>query len=186
MKETYKVKRPDRIVWGDPCYMEQYSGSRLKSLIVNVRPPKDFDARVVLETGPTEEYPDAMVNTMTIFLAPRQTMEIYLKGMRYASQEHKEKEIRVDTAKYYLRVDEQADTIYTGGDGCWGIYQELFRRSDRKKILDAAVILIGMPEDETMDSMREYLKYFFEDVEQIENMEEEITKEESESPKQHM
>ena len=44
MKETYKVKRPDRIIWGDPLYMKEYSGERLKSLIVDIQSPNHYDA----------------------------------------------------------------------------------------------------------------------------------------------
>ena len=190
MKETYKVKRPDRIVWGDPWYMEEFSGERLKELIVDFRSPKHFDARVVLEEQPMEEYPDMMLNTMTIYLAPKQTIETYMKGMMYESQEHTVKDIGVDTAKYYIKVDGQDDTIRTGGDGYWGDYQEMFRMvAGKQKILDAAIITIAMSEYESMNSMRDYLNYFFKDVEQTENVvesEETAEEEQSEEPQQNM
>ena len=188
MKETYKVKRPDKITWGDPWYMKEFSGERLKSLIVDFEPPKYCDARVVLEEQPMEDFPDVMSNTMTIYLAPKQTIETYMKDMMYESQQHMEKAIGVDTAQYYLRVEGQDDTIRTGGDGYWGSYQEMFRMVGDKKMLDAVVVTIAMSEYETMDSMRDYLNYFFKDVEQIENVvePEETAEEQSEEPQQNM
>lgn len=189
MKETYKVKRPDRVIWGDPWYMEEYSGERLKELIVDFRSPKHFDARVVLEEQPMDEFPDMMLYTMSIYLAPKQTIETYMKGLMYESQKHTVKDIGVDTAKYYIKVDGQDDTIRTGGDGYWGDYQEMFRMvAGKQKILDAAIITIAMSEYETMDSMRDYLKYFFQDVEQVENVEIEETaaEEQNKEPQQNM
>ncbi len=32
MKETYKVKTPKKIIFGDPWYFEQYSGEELQRL----------------------------------------------------------------------------------------------------------------------------------------------------------
>ena len=188
MKETYRVARPDRIVWGDPWYMEKYSGKNLENLIVDFQPPKRFEARVTLEQMPMEEYPDIMLNTMTIFLAPKETMETYMKDMMYESQQHTVKEIGVDTAQYLLQVDENDNVIHTGGDGYWGNYQEMFRMIGERKVLDAAIVTIGMSEYETMDSMRDYLKYFFKDVEQTENVEmaEDASEEQQEEPQQNM
>ena len=33
----------------------------------------------------------------------------------------------MDTAQYYLKVDDNEETIRTGGDGYWGGYMELSR-----------------------------------------------------------
>lgn len=171
MKETYKVKRPDRIIWGDPLYMKEYSGERLKSLIVDIQPPNHYEARVVLEEQPMEEFSDMMINSMTIYLAPKETIETYMQDMMYEEQHHTERNIGVDTAKYCIQVDKSKAVIHTGGDGYWGSYQEMFRMAGEQKILDAAIITIEMSENETMESMRGYLKYFFDDVSQIENVE---------------
>ena len=126
MRETYKVKRPHRIVRGDPWYWEEYAGEKLQSLIVDFQTPKYCDARVVLEEQPMEKFPNMMINTMTIYLAPKQTIETYMQGMMFESQQHIEKGIGVDTAKYYFQVDDKNDTIHTGGDGYWGSYQSKY------------------------------------------------------------
>ena len=164
MKETYAVKLPKHIVFGDPLYFEEFEGEKLKNLVVDFKPPRYFEAKVVLEETPYDEMPDEMSRTMTIFLAPAKTMGVYLNDMIFESQDETCKEIGVDTAQYYIKVDNNEDTIRTGGDGFWGCYMELNRNVKGHRILDAAIISICMPEDETFDSMRERVHYFFEKV----------------------
>ncbi len=156
MKENYKVKTPKKIIFGDPWYFEQYSGEELQRLVVDLNPPKRFAARVVLEEEPCEEYPDMMLRSMTIYLAPEQTMDTYLKNMMYTSQTETVKDIGVDTAEYYLQIDEKDDTIGTGGDGYWGEQREYSREIGGRRVLDAAVITVCMSEFETMESMRSW------------------------------
>ena len=169
MKETYAVKLLKKIVFGDPLYFEEFKGKKLDRLVVNFHPPRHFEARVVLQEVPFDEFPDAMDRTMTIFLAPAKTMEVYLKDMLFETQDEAFKEIGVDTAQYYLKVGDNEETIRTGGDGYWGSYMELSRTINGHRILDAAIISISMPEDETFDSMRERLNYLFKNVTLTEN-----------------
>ncbi len=182
MKETYCVTTPRKLVFGDPWYFEQYSGEKLARLVVDLEPPAHFAARVVLEEKPFEsgafeneffeDDPEFMMRTMTIFLAPKATIETYMKDMIYESQEEVQKSIGVDTARYYLRIDDCDETIHTGGDGCWGDYLELRRTSPSgQPILDAAIVTVVMSEYETMESMWERLNYFFADVTLTENIE---------------
>lgn len=57
-KETYKIKCPKHIVFGDPLYFEEYKGERLKKLVVDYEVPAKFDtARLVLEEKPFEKCP---------------------------------------------------------------------------------------------------------------------------------
>lgn len=191
MKETYKVKTPRKIIFGDPWYFEQYSGEELQRLVVDLNPPKRFSARVVLEEEPCEEYPDIMLRSMTIYLAPEQTMDTYLKNMMYTSQTETVKPIGVDTAEYYLQIDDRDDTIGTGGDGYWGEQREYSREIGGRRVLDAAVITVCMSEFETMENMRSWLGYFFQDVEQTENAvtpdtAESDTQSETDEPQQNM
>lgn len=171
MKETYNVKTPRKIVFGDPCYFNQYSGKKLKSLVVDMNLPRDFDAKVVLEETPLEKDSDTILRTMAIYAAPKMTMDTYLEGMKYKYQDNMFKEIGVDTAEYYLRVDDSDDIIRTSGDGCWGDCIELSHRIEGKRILDAVIITVIMPEDETMETMRQRMRYFFENVTPTKNVE---------------
>lgn len=169
MKEIYKAKRPKRIMFGDPQYFEEFKGNKLKSLTVDCKPPAHFSARVMLDEFSMEGYPNEIIRTMSLYLAPEKTMDVYLQGMKYESQGHTEKDIGVDTARYYFRVDDRDDFIHTGGDGYWGDYQELFRKIDGKKILDAVIITALLPDYETTESMRQRAEYFFPDMQLVEN-----------------
>lgn len=111
MKEIYKVQTPKRIVFGDPLYFEEFSGARLEQLVVDVQPPEAFGARVVLREFSAAEAPDTLIRTMEVYLAPEEDMDIYLRGMKYELQECIEKEIGVDTARYYLQVDDREDIL---------------------------------------------------------------------------
>ena len=113
-KEIYKVKCPRHIIFGDPTYFREYKGAKLKKLTVDYKPPKDFDAaRLVLEERPNKEFPEYINRTMTLYLAPSQTIKTYLEGMMYSSQEIAEKGIGVDTARYYFSVDGRDDELFT-------------------------------------------------------------------------
>lgn len=169
MKKTYAVNLPKNIAFGDPLYFEEFKGKKLESLVVDCSPPRHFDAKVVLQEVPFDEMPDEMERTMTIFLAPPKTMGVYLNDMIFESQDESTRSIGVDTAQHLLKVDENAETIHTGGDGYWGSYMELSRTINGRRILDAAIISISMPENETFDSMRERLNLLFSGVTLTEN-----------------
>lgn len=164
MKEIYKVRTPKRIVFGDPLYFEEFSGARLEQLVVDIQPPEAFSARVVLREFSTAEAPDALVRTMEICLAPEENMDIYLRGMKYEIQEHTEKKIGVDTARYRFQVDDREDILHTGGDGYWGSYEELSRNTRGGSVVDAAILTIIWPEYESMESMRQHAFCFFRDM----------------------
>lgn len=172
MKETFKIKPPKRIAIGDPWYYERYQGKELDRLTVNFLRPNDFTAaRVVLEESPIEDMPEYMSLDMTICLAPKKTIDTYLKGMYYSFQDCSERLIGVDSAKYKMSVDGREDTIYTGADGIWGDVTEFSHKFKGFRILDALVIRIGFPDEfDTFESMKERLNYFFENVQQIENL----------------
>lgn len=171
MKETYKVKAPKHITIGDPWYFGKFTGAELERLTVDKDIPAHLtDARVVLEEYPCDEMPDLMLLDMTIYIAPKPTINTYLENQMYAAQEATEKVIGVDTAKYFLSVDGNSDTIHTGADGMWGSYSELKHIMSSNKLFDAIIIQLGFSSDfDSMESLREKLNYFFADVEQTEN-----------------
>lgn len=136
-KEIYKIKCPKHIIFGDPQYFEEFKGAELKRLTVDYKPSEYFDtARLVLQEQPNQEFPDYMERSITLYLAPRQTMETYLKGMIFTSQKVAQKNIGVDTARYYFNVDGRDDEIKTEGDGWWGYFEEYYRQNgkDRREI----------------------------------------------------
>lgn len=162
-KETYSVKCPQRFVFGDPLYFEEFKGKKLESLTADYSPPQGFVARVVLEEKAMEEYPDFMERTMTLYMAPEKTIQTYLDGMMYKGQEISGKEIGVDTACYLIRVDGRSDEIKTGGDGYWGACQEFRHEHNGRQFLDAIIVTVVIPEFEDWNSMEHLAGYFFED-----------------------
>lgn len=82
MKEIYKVKPPERIVFGDPMYFEQCKKEELKRLTVDYKPSDSFSAKVVLEETPYEECPDEMCRAMSIYFAPSQTIDVSITCVR--------------------------------------------------------------------------------------------------------
>lgn len=171
MKETYKVKPPEYVSMGDPWYFEQYTGDELERLTLQQAIHPFYNAaRVTIEENPCEDMPELTLLDMTLYMAPEKTIDTYLSGMMYENEEVYEKIIGVDTAKYNFQINDRDADIYTGADGIWGSYTEFYRNVKGLKFVDAMVISLGFSSDmDTMDSLRERLKYFFEDVQQIEN-----------------
>ena len=79
-KEIYSVKCPKQVQFGDPMYFEEYEGRKLENLVVDCKPPRGFVAKVVLVEEPMKEYPDEMSRTMTLYMAPKETIDTYNTG----------------------------------------------------------------------------------------------------------
>lgn len=171
IKETYKVKSPKRLAFGDPLYFEQERGERLKELVADITPPNFFAARVVIEETTVEGLPGDFGRLMTIYLARERTIKTYMQQMYYENQKVTERPIGVDSASYRIQIDDRKETIYTGGDGYWGSLTEYSWQTGDREVLDCCEVRIVMPNHVDMGEMRRYLYHFFEEVEQIENVE---------------
>lgn len=171
-KETYSVKCPQRFIFGDPLYFEEFKGEKLASLVVDYSPPSFYEARVVLEEKQMDEYPDFMERTMTLYTAPQRTIQTYMDGCMYKGQEQIVKNIGVDTACYMIEVDGRSVEIKTGGDGYWGDCQEFYFNHEDRRILDAVITHISMPEFMGFADMKQYASYFFEGLQHIAGQEE--------------
>ena len=108
-----------------------------------------------------------MHRTMTIFLAPHDHMDVYLSNHKYKVQQEENKVIGVDTARYLLEVDGRYDEIKTMADGAWGIASEFYRMDGNRRISDAVIIVVDVPEGKDFHEMCALARYFFEDMEQI-------------------
>ena len=160
-KETYKIKCPKHIVFGDPLYFEKYKGEQLKKLVVDYEVPAKFDmARLVLEEKPFEKCPDMMHRTMTIFRAPHDHINVYLSNHKYKVQQEENKVIGVDTARYLFEVDGRYDEIKTMADGVWGNTSEFYRMNGNRRISDAVIIVVDVPEDKDVHEMCALARYF--------------------------
>lgn len=167
-KENIKIKCPKHILFGDPMYFEDYKDDpeKLQKLVVDYRPQPGFKASVSLVETEHPEYPGFIARTMMIYFAPEQHLPIYMDEKMYASQKTERKEIGVDTACYLIEVDGRYEDIKTGGDGYWGDYQELYREINWKKYIDAVIISIAMPDEQSFEGMKHLAEYFFEDMSQ--------------------
>lgn len=163
-KEIYTVECPKHIRFGDPMYFEEFKGKQLDRLVVDYKVPKQFAARVVLTEQPIEDMPGVMVDTITLYLAPEQTIGTYMDGYYYDSQDVNQKEIGVDTAVYLYEIDGRYEEFHTGSDGYWGECHEFSRKRNGLNMVDAAVITACMPESEGFEDMRRLVHYFFRDV----------------------
>lgn len=166
-KKIYKVKCPKHIVFGDSLYFEEYTGKKLASLVADYKLPPRLEARVLLEEKPMEEYPEYMDRTMTICVAPAQTVDVYADGKMFEGQEIVQKDIGVDTAEYIIHIDGRYERLHTWGDGYWGSCQELYRQHDDRKLLDALIITVGIPDSENFEDMQRMTGYLFENAREI-------------------
>lgn len=160
-QEEFRVDCPRRIVVGDPSYFEEFSGERLKRLTASYTPPRFFEARVLLTEVEFSDFPGEKLCGMSVYMAPKETIETYAEGMMYEGQEVSTKEIGVDTAQYLMMVDGQSDTIHTGGDGYWGRCEEYSRKIGDKKYVDAIAIHLSMPEFDSYETVKQRMQYFF-------------------------
>ena len=161
-KEIYKIKNPKHIVFGDPLYFEDFKGAELKRLTVDYKTPKSFDAaRLVLLEKPNEKYPEYTDRTMTLYLALRQAIDVYVDEKIYASQKIDGKSIGVDTARYYLSIDGRDDIIRTGADGWWGSFEEYYRENGKGRISDAVGLTVAIPDEQDFNWMKQMAGYFF-------------------------
>lgn len=166
-KELYKVKCPKKIIVGAPIYFEEYTGERLKKLIACYRPPEFFEARIALSEIELDIMPGIPLCAMDVYLAPKETICTYVNGLMYEKQEIRSKRIGVDTARYLICVDDRSDIIYTGEDGNWGVCEEYISRVENKCYIEAILIRMSMPEQESFDNVKQRIQYFFEDVQPV-------------------
>lgn len=180
--EGYKVACRKKIIVGDPLYFEEYSGEKLKSLVADYMPPEFFEARVRLSEIELDIMPGIPLCSMDIYLAPKETISTYVDGMMYETQEIKSKAIGVDTARYLICVNDRSDTIHTDGDGYWGVCEEYISKSGNKRCIDAIVIRMSMPENETFDNVKQRIQYFFKDVQPVKDRKIRIKEEKEKTP----
>lgn len=170
--EQYLVKCPERIRFGDPMYFERFSEEELAELVIDYSPPASFKARVGLSESEAEELPGYMDRSLTIYMAPEHTIDIYAKGYMFDIQKRSDKSISVDTARYLLKVDDTYKLLLTGADGYWGNLRELSHDQNGKEILDAMIITACIPACMNFPDMERLVSYLFQDVRLLPGLEE--------------
>lgn len=98
----------------------------------------------------------------------------YRKGTEESSQMREEiYQIRhpehiLFTARYHIEVDGQEQDILTGADGWWGSFTEFYRMDGDRKISDAAILSIYVPDAADFSWMRQNARYLFGELQPIE------------------
>lgn len=166
-EEIYQIRRPEHILFGDPLCLEDKE--HFQNVLVDYRPEKYFDTRLVLKEEPDPEDGRFILKSMDLYFAPTQNLKIYMKDMMYKGQQIESKGVAVDTARYHIEVDGHELDIHTGGDGWWGSFTEFYRMAGNRKISDAAILNIYVPEERSFAWMKQNARYLFGELRNIEN-----------------
>ena len=164
-EEIYQIRRPEHILFGDPLCLEDKE--RFQNVLVDYRPEKYFDVRLVLKEEPDPQDARFILKYMDLYFAPPQDLKIYMNNRMYQGQQSKSKGVAVDTARYHIEVDERELDIRTGADGWWGCFTEFYRMDGKRKISDAAFLSIYVPDEADFSWMRQNARYLFGELQPI-------------------
>ena len=165
-EETYKIKRPGHILFGDPLCLEDKEF--FWNVLVDYKPEKYFDARLVLKEEPDPEDGTFILQSMNLYFAPAQDMDVYMKERMYEGQLTDSKGVAVDTARYHIEADGRELNVHTGADGWWGSFTEFYRMDGGRKISDAAILTIYVPEEMSFAWMKLNARYLFGELQSLE------------------
>ncbi len=166
-KEVFKIKCPKRITIGDPYYFEIESPARLKELVADYKPPHFYEGKIILTESEMLDLSEGKFNSVEIYMAPKETMETYIRGYMYEGQEVVQKPIGVDTAKYFMEIDGRRESFHTGADGYWGDVYE-YRHIERQKVqVDGVLVVMTMPDYMSYENVKNTMNYLFEDMRSI-------------------
>ncbi len=66
-----------------------------------------------------------------------------------------------------MEVDGRELDIHTGADGWWGSFTEFYRMDGNRKISDAAILSIYVPDETDFTWMRQNARYLFGELQPI-------------------
>lgn len=170
-KETYKVNTPKTFVFGDPLDFEQESEERLKELAAIIDVPENFTARAVLEEIEVKGLPNDIGRVMTFFFSEDRLIKKLMQGQAFKLPKKREKMVDINSASYFLRVDNREKVFYTGGDGYWGSCAEYYRNTAQGEITAGIVVTVVMPDHTDMNEMREVVCSLFNGIRKVKNVE---------------
>lgn len=174
-EEIYQIRRPGHILFGDPLCLE--NKGCFKHVLVDYRPEKYFDVRLVLKEEPDPEDARFILKYMDLYFAPSQDLKIYMNNRMYQGQQSESKGVAVDTARYHIEVDGRELDIHTGADGWWGSFTEFYRMDGNRKISDAAILSIYVPEEMNFSWMKQNARYLFGELQLIEKNKKKLNRE---------
>lgn len=166
-KEVFKIKCPKRITIGDPYYFETVSPAKLKELVADYKPPHFYEGKIILTESEMLGLSEGKFNSVEIYMAPKETMETYIRGYMYEGQEVVQKPIGVDTAKYFMEIDGRRESFHTGADGYWGDVYEYRHIENQKVQVDGVLIAMTMPDYMSYETVKNAMNYLFEDMQSL-------------------
>lgn len=160
MKKIFTVHTPREIIMGDPSYFEKYEGRDLTNLIIKRRTTKKDTAKVKLEEVSDPQFNKKSVE-MTLYIAPEDYIDVYVKDQYYKNQTIKQKMIGVDSKEYLISIDNNKNIMKTDTKGWWGTEYVYRHKQGGKIMLDAIVINVSLPEDMSLNEAEKYVKNMF-------------------------
>lgn len=168
IKELYKVKTPRHIVFGDPLYYEEYTGKELDRLVINYKPPQFFEAKLALRERKYKEFDGSIFFAMVLYLGPPELLDVYAQDKYYKSQVIEEKEIGLDSGRYYLEIDMMGREVDLSADDHCGQLDKYVSIDEGKRLVLGATLTIEMPDEYTFQDLKEMAGFYFPDMEFIE------------------
>ncbi len=154
-QEVYSIKCPEHIRIGDPWYFDSVRDKRLYELVVDYHPERTFEAGIILGE---EDVEGELIEFITVYLASPQSIKEYLGGKAALVEIWKSREIRVETDRCLVSIDDRSRRFDVGWGNAWGEMLELYRGG----CLDAVKITLDMPMHMSFAEMKQTMQELFE------------------------
>lgn len=156
------LKCPDRIAIGDPDYFNGFKGSRLEELVADEKLKKSWSGMAVFENTVYEGIPLSYVK---IIFSPKEHLTAYKNDVLFEGQTYEDKTLGTDSASYIISTltgeSHNEYLMHTGADGAYGVCRKIYSRHRKKKILDAVIFDLSVPND-MKDSIKSIIEKLFE------------------------
>ena len=160
MKKTFDIETPKTILIGDPEYFKKYKGRKLTSMIVNRKTTKKDCAKVKIEEIVDTQFKNKSIE-MTLYIAPKEHIDTYMKDQCYKIQTIKQKQIETNSSKCLFEIDDKKNLLNASNEPWFGTEYTYRHKQNDKNILDAIVINVSLPEEITFDEAEDYVKELF-------------------------
>ena len=94
-----------------------------------------------------------------------------MQGQPFKLPQKREKMVDINSASYFLRVDNREKVFYTGGDGYWGSCAEYYRNTAQGELTAGIVVTVVMPDHTDMNEMRAVVRSLFDGMRKVKNVE---------------
>lgn len=164
--EKYRVKCPERMMFGDPWYFKNYKDrpKERDQLVVDYSPLRGFAAGVVLQEKEETDSSEGVQKFLAFYFVSEEDLDTYMDEKMYSLQKIFQREIIVDTACYVIGVEGRHEVWHMGVNGVCGTFTEYYRKEDGEKVIDVGILLSAAPDSVTFEDIRCLTEYLFKDV----------------------